>query len=910
MAQGQKKITVKFQPVGHKALERAIKNLAKVQKDLENNVKNLNKTYRLSAKDVDAYRHRVEANTKAANKNSTAITRLQSFIAQYRNKLLLAAFAVTAYSKTIGMLTKLYSNQEMAEKKLAAQLGYTSQALLDFASAQQEITTFGDEVTIGAMSQVAAFTKNETAIKGVITASQNLSAGLGIDFNSAVTQVTKTIFSNTNALSRQGIEFDNSLRGSERFKAALESIQSKFAGQAQTEAGTYAGKIDQLGDSLGDLGENIGEVLAEALLPFVKGLRDLTEVMKVFPADMIVKGITAIGLAALTTRKRLIGMTEALGVSGIFGVAGGKDKKSGGGFFGFIPSFKNMGKGLGGLFKRIGKGGLKIAAITLAIEGMSRAIGGLFNLFSSDDSIQEKTDQLTGLDKALFDNQNSLKGLRKIQQEIQADYDKETKALQKIIEKRKKASETKYGTPEMQATGDPFTSFFMSGSSPQFESQFSYLEDAVSQDVLDAQQDLADHLNKTSESGLELIKVENALNDAINKNTQAVQGYVATLEDEIKQLSLKANHKGADLKLQELINKAEKEGIELQADQINMLSALIQKTEDFKQASIDAKQSQSIFQKSVFVADESEKKSPYAILLQDIKDLQPKLQEIVNAYNANPDSFTLDQLQIMQNYVKAMRNYNQEREFLEGQGLGVMTVGELETVALIHELTEAKLTEKEVTEKQIENIETLKTKMQEGTGEYEKADAAVKQLKDDLEKMGTVYAGVEKFVVTHIDAITNSLVQASIAGEHMGRAVNQALIQIAHTLATKAAVFGILSGLFGFNLGTFSSFLGFRQGGHVQGYNMGGYVNPQSFSGGGYVDTVPAMLTEGEFVMSRRAVDSIGVENLNRMNREGTAGQNININISGNVMSRNFTESEIIPAIKDAVRRGADLGVS
>ena len=64
----------------------------------------------------------------------------------------------------------------------------------------------------------------------------------------------------------------------------------------------------------------------------------------------------------------------------------------------------------------------------------------------------------------------------------------------------------------------------------------------------------------------------------------------------------------------------------------------------------------------------------------------------------------------------------------------------------------------------------------------------------------------------------------------------------------------------------------------------------------------------GEFIMSRNAVDAIGVENLNRMNQGG--GGSINVNFSGNVMSRDFIEQEAIPQIKEAIRRGADIGVS
>ena len=64
----------------------------------------------------------------------------------------------------------------------------------------------------------------------------------------------------------------------------------------------------------------------------------------------------------------------------------------------------------------------------------------------------------------------------------------------------------------------------------------------------------------------------------------------------------------------------------------------------------------------------------------------------------------------------------------------------------------------------------------------------------------------------------------------------------------------------------------------------------------------------GEFVMSRSAVESVGLETMNRINEGGGTG--INISFSGNVMSDEFIESEAIPKIKEAIRRGADIGVS
>jgi TP901 family phage tail tape measure protein len=69
---------------------------------------------------------------------------------------------------------------------------------------------------------------------------------------------------------------------------------------------------------------------------------------------------------------------------------------------------------------------------------------------------------------------------------------------------------------------------------------------------------------------------------------------------------------------------------------------------------------------------------------------------------------------------------------------------------------------------------------------------------------------------------------------------------------------------------------------------MGGII-PKYFVAGGYSrgsDTVPAMLTPGEFVVRRNAVDSFGVNNLNKINDGSYGGSSVyNYNLSVNVKS-------------------------
>ena len=88
-------------------------------------------------------------------------------------------------------------------------------------------------------------------------------------------------------------------------------------------------------------------------------------------------------------------------------------------------------------------------------------------------------------------------------------------------------------------------------------------------------------------------------------------------------------------------------------------------------------------------------------------------------------------------------------------------------------------------------------------------------------------------------------------------------------------------------------------------FERGGLIGGRRHSAGGTIIEAE----QGEFVMSRNAVDAVGVEAMNRINAGGGAGS-VNISFAGNVMSQDFIEDEAIPMIKEAIRRGADIGVA
>ena len=82
-------------------------------------------------------------------------------------------------------------------------------------------------------------------------------------------------------------------------------------------------------------------------------------------------------------------------------------------------------------------------------------------------------------------------------------------------------------------------------------------------------------------------------------------------------------------------------------------------------------------------------------------------------------------------------------------------------------------------------------------------------------------------------------------------------------------------------------------------FESGGLVGGRRHSQGGTIIEAE----QGEFVMSRNAVQSIGVETLSAMNQGVGAG--ITINISGGIVDESYVNNELIPALNKASSLGS-----
>jgi len=98
-----------------------------------------------------------------------------------------------------------------------------------------------------------------------------------------------------------------------------------------------------------------------------------------------------------------------------------------------------------------------------------------------------------------------------------------------------------------------------------------------------------------------------------------------------------------------------------------------------------------------------------------------------------------------------------------------------------------------------------------------------------------------------------------------------------------------------------------NSGGMVPKYMAMGGVVPKYFAAGGYgkgTDTIPAMLTPGEFVIQKRAVDMLGTGVMNSINNGEVLGNSVyNYSLSVNVSNSNANPNDIARTVINQIKQ-------
>lgn len=187
-----------------------------------------------------------------------------------------------ALTDFVSSSVQAYSAQESAVKKMTAALtaqgNATPQVIKqykDMASQFQQTTVFSDEL-INEMQALLVQVGDvmPAEMEGALQAATNLASGLGIDLRAATMLVGKAFEGETGTLKRYGIVIDDTKLKAQGITAVLDAVQSRFGGQAQAEAETYAGKLKQIANAWSEVQEIVGEIVVSN--PIVEAsLRDV-----------------------------------------------------------------------------------------------------------------------------------------------------------------------------------------------------------------------------------------------------------------------------------------------------------------------------------------------------------------------------------------------------------------------------------------------------------------------------------------------------------------------------------------------------------------------------------------------------------------------------------------------------------
>lgn len=160
-------------------------------------------------------------------------------------------------------------------RNLGVEYTHGTQAALAFAGSLQQITKYGDEVTMSAMAQGIKLGIDPEQIQDATRAAMVLAEKYGIELPSAMMLLGRASQGQTSMLTRYGIVLDENMSAQEKFNHLLNLGKEEFNLVADA-VNTTQGTLTQMQNALGDSMELFGERAAERLIPFAEMVTDIS----------------------------------------------------------------------------------------------------------------------------------------------------------------------------------------------------------------------------------------------------------------------------------------------------------------------------------------------------------------------------------------------------------------------------------------------------------------------------------------------------------------------------------------------------------------------------------------------------------------------------------------------------------
>jgi hypothetical protein len=220
-------------------------------------------------------KYRITAEDKTRNATQSASQNLEGVgksAMDLKKVFLGAAAGIFAVMKASEKLIGAYGKQLDAETKLRNAIRATGKVteisfgrFKELATAYQDVTRFGDELTLSALGTVQSFADlNQKGLEKLLPNFLDFGEYLG-NAETAASLIGKTLGSSTNALARYGIEIDMTGTKEQKLQQLTEQLQKKFGGLAQEMGQNSIGAMKRFQNNIGDVFESIGGAIAESL---------------------------------------------------------------------------------------------------------------------------------------------------------------------------------------------------------------------------------------------------------------------------------------------------------------------------------------------------------------------------------------------------------------------------------------------------------------------------------------------------------------------------------------------------------------------------------------------------------------------------------------------------------------------
>jgi hypothetical protein len=215
--------------------------------------------------------------------SNTSFFKLSSAVAIGQAAFELAKKAVSSFTGALEGGIHAAIEKEDAINRLnisLAQTGkYSSSAsndILSFAEEMRKTTRYTDDQIISNAAYLQSLTKLDTqGLKKATQSSADLASTLGIDLQSATSLVAKSIEGNTGALSRYGIQVKKGADETENFTNTMKAL-SQFSGRAAADSNTFGGALAKMNNSLGEVSTSFGQVITQNPV-FIAAINELSK---------------------------------------------------------------------------------------------------------------------------------------------------------------------------------------------------------------------------------------------------------------------------------------------------------------------------------------------------------------------------------------------------------------------------------------------------------------------------------------------------------------------------------------------------------------------------------------------------------------------------------------------------------